>query len=168
MNGPVSTGRSRIVGKRLSTEPVYRDIKDGRLTIPSNFCEAASLQDGAEEGLNVTLWLVRSGRYRILTVDHVDHPEIKRLRTSIAERDGPKAPADFDDDATTVISVRLIDTSLGPGKERRLSVPDIIQNVLGIRKEGRAVVVLDGKFVEVWSVEAFEATMKIPTSDLFD
>lgn len=154
------------MGKRSSTEPVYRDFKDGRITIPNNFCDAAGLKDKGE-ALDVTLWMIKKGRYRVLSGDNARHPEIESLRSYISERKGPVNAVDFGDEPTTVMNHRLVDdVNLGSGKERRLSVPDPIQDILRMRKEGRGVVVLDGQFVEIWSVELFESTLDVRTSDL--
>lgn len=153
------------MGKRLSTEPVYKEIKDGRVTIPNNFCEAAGLPAESEKTA-ITLWLVRNGRYRLLAGDHTRHPEVEALRARIEEREGPASATEVDYNAYVVMNVRLVDTHLGGGKERRLSVPEIIANFLTGKKHGQVVVVLDGVFVEIWSIATFEATFEISTSEL--
>jgi DNA-binding transcriptional regulator/RsmH inhibitor MraZ len=154
------------VGKRSSTEPVYKDFKDGRISIPNNFCDAAGLRDEGEP-LDVTFWMVKKGRYRVLSGDNAKHPEIESLRLRISGRRGPESAVDFGDEPAAVLNYRLVDeVNLGSGKERRLSVPDPIQDILKLRKEGRGVVVLDGHFIEIWSVELFESTLDVLTSDL--
>ena len=110
--------------------------------------------------------MVGEGRYRILAGDDANHPKIESLRLKILEREGPTVATEFDDNATTVLNVRLLPADLKPGKEKRLALPDIIMDSLRIRTERRAVIVLDGRFVEIWSVETFEETYGVPTSDL--
>jgi hypothetical protein len=158
------------VAKR-STEPVYKTADKNRIPIPISFCEAVALAPSTEP-IEVLLWMVTAGRYRLIAGNHVDHPGIKGLLTRILERDGPKEPTDFEDDASTVLNVRLVEAKLSfvvrpssSGKEWRLSLPDILVDVLKIRKEGQAVVVLDGQFIEIWSVQTFEAALKVPASD---
>ena len=111
--------------------------------------------------------MVKKGRYRVLSGDHAKHAEIESLRSHISGRKVPASAVDFQDEAATVVSYRLVDeVNLGSGKERRLSVPDPIQDILKMNKDGRCVVVLDGQFIEVWSVELFESTLDVLTSDL--
>lgn len=150
---------------RRRPDPVYKPVNDHqRIGIPSGFREGAL--EPQTKPVTVSLWMVKSGRYRLLIGEHAEHPDIQALRTRISEREGAAAATEFDDDGSTVIGVRLVDAELSPGKEWRLSLPDIIMDALRIRKERQAVVVLDGKFIEIWGVETFEAALKVPTSDL--
>lgn len=110
--------------------------------------------------------MVGKGRYRILAGDHANHPEVELLRAKIGDREGPTVATEFDDNATTVLGVRLLAADLKHGKEKRLSLPDIIMDSLKIRSERRAVIVLDGHFVEIWSVDTFEETHDVLTSEL--
>lgn len=152
--------------RKPAIHPVYKPIckDEQRIPIPANFCEAAGL--GGKEPLWVSLWMVGEGRYRILAGEDANHPDIESLKTKISEREGPTAATEFEDNAATVLNIRLLPADLKPGKEKRLSLPDIIMDSLRIRTERRAVIVLDGRFVEIWSVETFEETHGVPTSEL--
>jgi len=153
------------MGRKISTLPAYSEVRGGRITIPNNFCEAAKLVPDSET-IDVSLWMVGSGRYRLLAGDHRRQPEVEALRVRISERQGSTSPTESDSDAYTVIDIRLLDTHLGKGKERRLTLPPIILDILKIRKHREAVIVLNGSFVEVWGVETFESANTIPTSEL--
>jgi len=118
------------------------------------------------ETIQVVLWLVGMGRYRLLAGDHAKHPDLEALRTRIAEHGGPIGATGFDDAAHAVINVRLIDTELAAGKECRVHLPDIVANVLKVREYGGVQVVLNGKFVEIWSVETLGAALAITTPEL--
>jgi hypothetical protein len=154
------------VPKKPAIQPVYKPIckDEQRIPIPANFCEAAGL--GGKEPLEVSLWMVGKGRYRILAGENAHDPEIESLRTKISEREGPTVATEFDDNAATVLNIRLLSADIKPGKEKRLSLADIIMDSLKIRSERRAVIVLDGRFVEIWSVETFEETYGVPTAEL--
>jgi DNA-binding transcriptional regulator/RsmH inhibitor MraZ len=163
--GEFSQPGGLAMGRKISTQPVFSEVRDGRVTIPNNFCEAAKLFPDSET-IDVSLWMVGRGRYRLLAGDHRKHPDVEALRGKISEREGSTSPTEFDSDAYTVIDVRLLDTHVGKGKERRLALPPIMLDILKIRKHREAVVVLDGSFVEIWSVETFESANTIPTSEL--
>ncbi len=154
------------MARKLSIHPVYKPIckDEQRIPIPAHFCEAAGL-DG-KEPVEVCLWFVGKGRYRILAGDDLQHPDVEALRTRSSEREGPTDPTEFDDNAITVQSTRLLNADLKTGKEKRLSLPDFIMEALRIRTERRAVIVPEGRFVEIWSVETFESTFDVPTSDI--
>jgi DNA-binding transcriptional regulator/RsmH inhibitor MraZ len=151
--------------RSVRLDPVYKAADGNRIPIPADFCTASILISDSTE---ILLWMVGPGRYRLLCGAHVDHPEISALRALIANREGPAEATEFDNNAATVAGARLKTgtLSVSTGKERRLSVPDILMELLNIRREGKAVVVLDGRFVEIWSVEAFEASFNTPTGDL--
>jgi DNA-binding transcriptional regulator/RsmH inhibitor MraZ len=151
---------------RRFIQPVYKPVRDHqRIAIPAEYCEAIGLQ-AAVEIMDVLLWMIAPGRYRMLIGADMGAPDVAKLREAMEVRPEPHGPTEFDDDASTVMGVRILEARLSRGKECRLSLPDIIMDVLKIRREERAVVVCDGRFVEIWSVDTFEATFRVSTAAL--
>ena len=153
------------MGKKLSTQPVFAEVRDGRVTVPNNFCDLAGLTPAAET-MEVVLWMVDHGRYRVLGGADATVPAVESLRNQISEREGPASATESDANAFAVMQVRLIDTHLGGGKERRLSLPPVIVDIMRVKKQKEVVAVLDGRFVEIWSIETFESANRVPTSEL--
>jgi len=110
--------------------------------------------------------MVDHGRYRLLAGEDAQHDDVETLRVLISDQDGSASPTASDSNALTVMQARLIDTHLGGGKERRLSLPPVILDIMKIKMHTEAVMVLDGRFVEIWSVETFESAFKVRTSEL--
>lgn len=153
------------MGKRLTTDPVFKEFRDHRVTIPNNFCEVAGIP-AKSETIDVILWLVGNGRYRLLSGDQGNHRDVELMRERITQRDEPSDPTASDDAVNAVLNLRLIDTDLGGGKERRLYLPEIVTNLLKVKKYGGVQVVLNGKFVEIWSIQALDDACSVPTADI--
>lgn len=146
-----------------SFEFAYKSADGNRVQIPAEFCEASALE---VESTEILLWMPEAGRYRLIPMSHSDDPEIATLQNRITERQGATSATSFDSAARTVLGTRLVKAVLSCGKERRLSLPPTVMELLKVREAKEVVIVRDGKFIEVWSVRAFDASFSAATSEL--
>jgi len=89
------------------------------------------------------------------------NPKLEALRRQIAEvAGGSQTAVDFEPGRSAVLVTTLIKTtlSLSTKREWRLLLPKIIASVLQIQPgDSEAVIVPDGPYLQVWSVDKYRS-----------
>lgn len=115
--------------------------------------------------------MLRPGRYRVVPlVEAESNPTIVALRKRIDDgvADVNQHALDFEANCSAVLEARVLRTQLNPsGSDWRLVLPKLATDILGI-KPGRddVVIVLAGRYIEVWSASAFHAALDGPVDEI--
>lgn len=108
--------------------------------------------------------MLTRGRYRLIPVTEVDStPNLVALREQIANAgiEVNQSATDFEDDTSSVLAARFIETELSrAAREWKLALPAIVMDIFGIRPgKDKAVIVPAGRYIEVWEIDTFNSAL---------
>jgi len=121
----------------------------------------------------IQAWLLLGGigRCRLLAPQEVEaDPRCRSLRLRNETEEAPIAGhiSEFEDDASAILGLRLLDVEITPrGPGWRLTLPKILIAIMQIRpKESTVALLLSHGHIEIWSMDALRTSVAIPISEL--
>lgn len=156
--------------RRTALEPTVKPLNSGRVGIPEHFAAATGWIQGTED-IEVFLVMLVLGRYRIVPSAEAEHDhDLIDLRDRIesSSRDENKSPLEFQDNSTATLMARFVRAELSPsGAEWRLSLPPLVTQILGIEpKAGSALLLMAGRYVEIWDMEVYRSSFQKPLDEV--
>jgi hypothetical protein len=156
--------------KKTALEPTVKPLESGRIGIPGHFATATGWIQGTED-IEAFLVMLTLGRYRLVSATEAsEDSDFAALKDRIesSSRDVNSSALDFQEDSIATLGVRLIKTNLSPsGTEWRLTLPAVVTQILRTHpKRGSALLLMAGRYIEVWDTEVYRASFNTPLDEI--